>query len=157
MKLEKELHIVQAEVIVEADGETVIDESMCVDVGLPALMLSCFQPTHPNRWASIDEWQSIPFFVCGCGDPECRGISFRTRLLNEGKEIEWVLVEQAEDRSYREQETYVFNLRSYKQQVLLVSDQFLTVIDKEDYRPLMKDTEEVVRRMADNIRTSLAR
>jgi hypothetical protein len=157
LKLEQELQIVQAEVIVEADEETVVDESMCVDVGLPALLLSCFEPTFPNRWAPVDEWQSIPFFVCGCGDPECRGISFRTRLLNDEREIEWVLVEQAEDQSYREQETFVFELHSYKEQVLRAADQFLEVINKADYQPLMKATEEIVRQLADRIRHSLSR
>ncbi|WP_405461675.1 hypothetical protein [Paenibacillus sp. HJGM_3] len=155
MKLEPDLQIVQADVKVEADGEIIIDESMCVDVGLPALLYSGFEPTMPNRWAEIGDWTSVPFFVCGCGDPECRAILFRTQVLEEEGEVEWVLVEQAEDRSYREQELYRFPLRSYREQVLRAAEQFLEVIDGQDYRPLMKDTEAVVRRLTDRLRRAV--
>jgi hypothetical protein len=152
MKLETELQIVQGDVRVEADGESIVVESMCIDVGLPALLYSCFEPTNPNRWAPVEEWQSIPFFVCGCGDPECRAIGFRTRLIEEEGQVEWVLVEQAEDRSYRQHETYRFKIQAYKEQVLQAAEQFLSVVEGVDYRPLMTETEAVVRRLTDKLR-----
>lgn len=152
LKLETELQIVQAEVRVEADGESIVDESMCVDVGLPALLYSCYEPTLPNRWASVDDWPSIPFFVCGCGDPECRAIGFRTRIIEEDEQIEWVLVEQGEDRTYREHETYRFELGEYREQVLQAAEQVLALVDGQDYRPLMTETEAVVGRLTDKLR-----
>ncbi|WP_127586654.1 hypothetical protein [Paenibacillus koleovorans] len=157
MKLDKDLQIIQADVLVEIEGETVVEEAMCVDVGLPALLISCFESTEPNRWAPIDEWRSIPFFVCGCGDPECRAIGFRTRLLPEENEIEWVMVEQAEERAYREQESYRIAIPEYKAQVLNAADSFLTLVEKENYRPLMKETAAVVQGLVERLRLDLDR
>jgi len=53
-----------------------IDEPLCIDVGLPALLLSAIEATAPNRWLRLQNGKKCRFLVCGCGDAECRGFSF---------------------------------------------------------------------------------
>jgi hypothetical protein len=78
-----DLQIIHADVKLIIEGQILIDEPLCIDVGLPALLLSACEATEPNRWASHLEWQRMPFFVCGCGDAECRGFSFVVKHVDE--------------------------------------------------------------------------
>jgi hypothetical protein len=151
MSFDKDLQIIQADVRVEVDGEVIIDEPLCIDVGLPALLYSCFEPTLPNRWAPAEQWQRIPFFVCGCGDPECRAYSFRTRPLDEST-MEWTAVDETETGTFRVHETYRFSLTEYREQVLRVGEAFLSFVEMLDYRPYMQQTVPVVRRLVEQLR-----
>jgi hypothetical protein len=77
-----DLQIIHADVLLCVDGEVLIDEPLCIDVGLPALMYSVNEDVEPNRWAAPEEYDRMPFFCCGCGDPECRAYSFRVRHID---------------------------------------------------------------------------
>lgn len=154
LKFDKDLQIVQADVRMEVEGESIADETMCVDVGLPALLASCFEPTRPDRWAPADEWRKVPFFVCGCGDPECRGVGFVTTPQADGT-LELIEVEQGEDRMYREHGTYRVPLEDYRRHVLAFAERFLAFVEPLDYQPYMKDTVPVVRDLTEKLRTLL--
>lgn len=141
-----ELQIVQADVLLAIDGDTVIEEPMCVDVGLPALLLSGLEDVSPFRFAPTGEWWRMPFFVCGCGDPECRGYSFRVHHVN-GNEAEWTLVEEAADGTYREHESYTVQLDVWRKQLIELGERFLSFVDAYDYRPLLADTVPIVQQL----------
>jgi hypothetical protein len=151
LSFDKGLQIVQADVRLIIDGEAVIDEPMCVDVGLPALLLSGLTDVTPYRWAEAREWGRMPFFVCGCGDPECRAYSFRVRHIN-GEEAEWTLVEEAEDRSFREHESYVISLAECRQQLIGLGERFLAFVEPLDYRPYFADTVPVVQELVERLK-----
>ncbi|WP_163859430.1 hypothetical protein [Paenibacillus elgii] len=140
-----DLQIVHADVKLEIDGETLIDEPLCIDVGLPALLLSVHEDVEPFRWAPADEWQRIPFFCCGCGDPECRAFSFIVRHKAD-RWLELTEVEEREGRSPRELGTYDIDWSDYAKQVREIGETFLRFVEHLDYRPYFKDTVETVKR-----------
>lgn len=58
-----DLQIIHADVLLKIDGDVLIDEPLCVDVGLPALLYSVTHDAEPNRWGKVDEWERMPFFA----------------------------------------------------------------------------------------------
>src|ERR1700688_2993328 len=89
-----DLQIIHADVKLIIEDQILIDEPLCIDVGLPALLLSACESTEPNRWASHLAWQQMPFFVCGCGDAECRGFSFVVKHVDET----WLQISEVDER-----------------------------------------------------------
>ncbi|WP_246079097.1 hypothetical protein [Paenibacillus piri] len=138
-----DLQIIHADVRLEADGELLIDEPLCVDVGLPTLLYSMYRDVEPNRWAPPEEWVRMPFFCCGCGDPECRAYSFRVRHIPGGI-IELTELEERPDGQPRELGVYKAAVEPYKSQVIAVARQFLAFVEGLDYRPYFADTVKVV-------------
>lgn len=55
------LQIVQAEVKLDIDGVEVINEPLCIDVGLPALLLSACSNTKPNRLLLLNNGRKCRF------------------------------------------------------------------------------------------------
>jgi hypothetical protein len=150
MSFDKGLQIIQADVLLQIHGEVLIDEPLCIDVGMPALVFSTFNDVLPNRYAEADEWSRIPFFVCGCGDPECRGYSFIVKHLS-SEELRWIEVEQSEDGSLREMEDYKISLKQYKEQILLAGQQFLDFTQGLDYQPYFQETLQVVNKWVNRL------
>jgi hypothetical protein len=134
-----ELQIIHADVLLTIDGETLINEPLCIDVGLPALLLSAQQATQPNRWAPPEQWERMPFFVCGCGDPECRGFSFAVSH-KDGNCISLIEVEERQHAAYRVVGEYAIPLADYREQVAQIGNRFLHFVQDLDYRPFYKDT-----------------
>jgi hypothetical protein len=143
--LDSDLQIVHADVYMEADGETLIDEPLCIDVGLPALLLSAREDIVPDRWAQAECWQRMPFFICGCGDPECRAYSFIVKHRPEEGQVELIEVEEKPLQSPRELARYTVPLDVYAAQVKSVGTEFLRFVEGLDYRPYYKDTVETVK------------
>lgn len=141
--LDKDLQIIQADIHMSVEDSLIIEEPLCLDVGLPALLYSAMHDTTPNRFAPADQWEKMPFFVCGCGDPECRGFSFVVRHL-EGRQLELSSVEERTNGTYRELETHVIDVSEYRKQVLDIGETYLRFIADLDYRPYFKDTVKVV-------------
>jgi hypothetical protein len=143
---DSDLQIIQADVILSVGNDILIDEPLCIDVGLPALLLSVMQDTEPDRFAQADEWERMPFFVCGCGDPECRAYSFTVKHLQDGQ-VELTHVEERQNGPHRELEGFVIAAKEYKDQVKPLGEKFLSFIDGLDYRPYMSETVPVVREL----------
>lgn len=154
LSFDKGLQIVQADVRLVLDGELVIEEPMCIDVGLPALLLSGLEDMTPYRWASAEQWERMPFFVCGCGDPECRAYSFRVKHTERGR-AEWTLVEEAEDGTFREHETYAVPLDECRRQLIELGERFLAFVEPLDYRPYFADTVPVIRELVERLGLAL--
>ncbi|WP_028549491.1 hypothetical protein [Paenibacillus sp. UNC451MF] len=143
---DSDLQIIQADVLLEIDGEVIIDEPLCVDVGLPALLLSTKSDVEPNRWSAPDLWQRIPFFCCGCGDPECRAYSFRVKHLENGM-LELTELEEREQGPSKEIGTYLVSADSYKAQVVAIARTYLDFVEGLDYLPYFADTVKVIREL----------
>ncbi|BFT69771.1 hypothetical protein [Paenibacillus sp. P36] len=141
--LDKDLQIIQADVRMAVDDSVIIEEPLCVDVGLPALLYSALSDTEPNRFAPPDQWEQMPFFVCGCGDPECRGFSFVVHHLPE-EQIQLISVEERTNGTYRELETHNIPADHYRKEVLEIGETYLAFIKGLDYRPYFADTVKVV-------------
>lgn len=133
-----DLQIIHADVKLEIDGETVIDEPLCVDVGMPAMLLSLYRDVDPDRWSEPDIWESKPFFCCGCGDPECRAFSFRVRHV--GDRIMLTELEERQGDEPRILAEYAIDRREYEEQVRQAGQQFVEFANRLDYRPLYPDT-----------------
>lgn len=144
------LQIVHADVRLDIDGETVIDEPLCLDVGLPALLLSALKNVEPDRWAGVDAWTKVPFFICGCGDPECRAFSFVVIHRSE-RELELTEVEERQGGAPRRVASYTVDKAEYVRQVRDIAETFLSFVEPLDYRPLYKDTVPTVRRLLDEL------
>jgi hypothetical protein len=141
---DKDLQLIHADVKLSVADATWIDEPLCVDVGLPALLTSGLQDIVPYRWAPAEEWERMPFFICGCGDPECRGFSFAVHHLDQDKlELKWV--EERKNGPSSELESYVLDSKAYRAQLLTLGRQFLQFIRDLDYRPYFADTVSVVK------------
>jgi hypothetical protein len=138
-----DLQIIHADVKLDIEGQTLIDEPLCIDVGLPALLLSALEATEPNRWAPAVEWQNMPFFICGCGDAECRGFSFVVKHLNET----WLMIREVDERQgddYRVAGEYEVLVEEYRQQVEEIGSHFLQFVHDLDYRPYLAETVEII-------------
>ncbi|MCZ8522772.1 MULTISPECIES: hypothetical protein [Paenibacillus] len=142
--LDSDLQVIHADVKLVIDGEVLIDEPLCVDVGMPALVLSISEDVEPDRWAEASEWHRVPFVICGCGDPECRGFSFRARHV-EGDLIELTELEERQGRPPREQGTYLIPKQAYAARVREIAEQFLRFTESLDYRPYYADTVKTVK------------
>ena len=152
--LDKDLQIIQADVHLSVEDSLIIEEPLCIDVGLPALLYSALYNTAPNRFAPADQWERMPFFVCGCGDPECRGFSFVVRHLAE-EEVELCSVEERTNGTYRELETHVIPTREYRKQIVDIGETYLRFIADLDYRPYFQDTVKVVEELVGQIHLKL--
>lgn len=139
-----DLQIVQAEVTVKLDGETLIEEPLCVDVGLPALLASAAgEGAAPDPGADpAAEWRRMPFFVCGCGDPDCRSFAFNVSY-EEGTVI-WTQVERGA-AGLRKLDEYRIPFEEYKRAVVAAGVQFLEFMDGRVYTPLQPSTLQIVR------------
>ena len=138
-----DLQIIHADVKLDIEGQTLIDEPLCIDVGLPALLLSALEATEPNRWAPATEWKNMPFFICGCGDAECRGFSFVVKHLNEN----WLMIREVDERQdddYRVAGEYEVLVEEYRQQVEEIGSHFLQFVHDLDYRPYLAETVEII-------------
>lgn len=147
------LQIVQAEVTMQIGGEEVVAEPLCIDVGLPAMLLSALEETKPNRWASPGEWEKMPFLVCGCGDPECRGFSFES--VHEGDTILLREVEETGPGETRLLEEYELSLAEYRLAVYRVGRLFVEFMEEKNYKPLYPDTLQTVRQLLTRIEAAL--
>jgi hypothetical protein len=144
------LQIVHADVILAAEDEVIVDEPVCADVGLPALLLSALEDTLPNRWADPGAWGKMPFFVCGCGDPECRAFSFVVKH-EDSATIRLLEVEERKDDTYRQLADYTVDIDKYRKAVLLAGLQFLEFVRPLDYRPYFAETVPVVTRLVEEL------
>jgi hypothetical protein len=153
MSFDQDLQIVLADVYMAVDGETVVDEPLCIDVGLPALLASCMQNAVPDRWAPAAEWQQAPFMVCGCGDPECRAYCFVVEHVDD-QTLRLTEVEQHADGTLRELDAYIVSKKQYREQVLQIAEHFLQFVKKIDYKPYFKETLSIIRQWVDKVRQS---
>lgn len=146
---DRELQIIQADTVLELEGEAVIDEALCVDVGMPALVCSVSEDVKPDRWSPPEEWRKKPFWVCGCGDPECRAYSFMVQHKHKGGTGEVLLTEidEREDGTYRVQGEILVPAEEYRAAVLAAAESFLVFAGElKGYSPLFDGTLEEVRR-----------
>ena len=142
-----ELQIIQADVKFTVCGDVLVDEPLCIDVGLPSLLNSVINDVNPNRWAPVEQWMMMPFFVCGCGDPECRAMSFVVHHNGDGT-LQLQEIEERHGTLYRVLAQYDHvPLVQYRIQVMAVAQQFLDFIEGKDYRPLLPDTVPIVRQL----------
>ncbi|MDD9271260.1 hypothetical protein ACFPES_29920 [Paenibacillus sp. GCM10023248] len=148
--LDKDLQIIQADVRMAVDGSILIEEPLCIDVGLPALLYSALHDTEPDRFAPPDEWVKMPFFVCGCGDPECRGFSFVVHHKDRN-ELELISVEERGDGTHRKFENHLIAVSDYRKQVLRIGETYLAFIQGLDYRPYYADTVKVVEELVEQL------
>lgn len=148
--LDEDLQIVHADVLLTIGKEVIIDQPLCVDVGLPALLLSIFEDIKPNQWSPPENWERMPFFVCGCGDPDCRGFSF-TAKHEEPQIITLTEIEEREDDDYREFGSYSISIDVYAQQVSQAAKQFLVFIENKNYHPYLQETLPVIRRLVNRV------
>lgn len=140
------LQIVQAEVKLDIDGVEVINEPLCIDVGLPALLLSACSNTKPNRFAPPEQWEKMPFFVCGCGDPDCRAFAFAVEH-DDG----WVTLTELEQSSPDDEgrmlDEYRVKLETYRAQVKQAGETFVRFMEGKPYQPLHKETMAIVKQL----------
>jgi hypothetical protein len=137
------LQIIQADLLLEIQQEQVVNESICLDVGMPSLLRSVFHELKPNRWA-VDHWETLPFFICGCGDPDCKAFSFMVQHLS-GGEVKLTEIEENEDGSYRSYGVWRVDLQDYAREIVRVAEQFLEFVEHLDYRPQFPQTVEVIK------------
>ncbi|WP_438446423.1 hypothetical protein [Gorillibacterium sp. sgz5001074] len=143
---ERELQIIQADVRLLFGGHPIIDEPLCVDVGMPALAASLYEDATPDRFGTLEEWRTKPFFVCGCGDPECRAYSFTVRHLPEEGCVLLAEVEERGGGRYKVLEEMKVEEGEYRRAVSAAMKAFLSFAEElEGYRPLYGGTVERVR------------
>jgi hypothetical protein len=146
-----ELQIIHADIKLNIHDDVLIDEPLCIDVGLPALLLSACEPTEPNRWACPEEWQRMPFFVCGCGDAECRAFSFVVEHIGEA----WLQIKEVDERQndhYRVAGEYKVLAEDYRRQVEAIGCYYLQFVRDLDYRPYLLNTVEIIEGLLKRLR-----
>lgn len=141
---DQDLQIVQADVFLQIENEVLIDESLCIDAGLPALLNSCINDFTPNRWSEEHEWQTIPFFVCGCGEADCKAFSFLVRHISANK-IELTEIEERENQTYRVYDHWVLDKELFRTKIIQVTEQFLEFIGPLEYRPLFRERVSIIK------------
>jgi hypothetical protein len=147
------LQIIHADVLLKIGDDVLIDEPVCVDVGLPALLLSALQNTEPNRWAPPEEWHRMPFFCCGCGDPECRAFSFRVK--HEGDTVRFIELEERQNSRPREMSAFDIPAGEYRTSILNIGKQFLSFIEGLEYKPYFKGTVLEIKRLTERLESSI--
>lgn len=147
---DRDLQIIQADVRLVLEDNVLIDEPLCIDVGLPALLLSALQNVEPNRWSGAEVWERMPFFVCGCGDPECRAFSFSVHHCDEAT-IELIEVEERQNALYRVLDSYVVGREQYKEQVTQIGKGYLEFVKGKSYKPYLKQTVEIVNELVERL------
>ena len=154
LSLNAELQIVQADVTVIAEGESIVEEPLCIDVGLPSLLRSGLEDVSPDRFADAAvEWARMPFFVCGCGDPECRAVAIAVR--REGGDVVWTELEQS-PTGERKVGEYRIPAGEYRHALVRLGEQFLAFVEPLDYRPLQPETVSLVREWTAKLRAARA-
>lgn len=143
------LQIIQGDVSLVIDRDQVIDETQCVDIGLPSLLRSIVADVHPNRWS--EKWEDMPFFVCGCGDPECKAYSFIIQHLHEDK-IAITEIEESEKSEHRIYQKWVISKREYGEEIIRFAEQFLSFVEPFDYKPFFPQSVERIKEMIHNIK-----
>ena len=142
-----DLQIIQADVKFTVHGDVLVDEPLCIDVGLPSLLNSVINDVNPNRWAPVEQWMMMPFFVCGCGDPECGAMSFVV-YHNGDETLQLQEIEERQGTLHRVLVQYDnIPLAQYRIQEMIVAQQFLDFIEGKNYRPLFADTVPIVRQL----------
>jgi hypothetical protein len=143
---DRELQLIQADVCLTVGGRTIIEEALCVDVGLPALAFSLNEDVEPDRFAPPEVWRKKPFFVCGCGDPECRAYVFTVRHESGQGTVRLAEVEERGGGLFRVLEEWELPAGEYK---AAVKDAVLNVLEYAEgldgYKPLFSDTLPIVR------------
>ena len=152
LDFDSDLQIIQGDVSLLIRNDQVINETQCVDIGLPSLIRSTLANVHPNRWS--ERWEEMPFFVCGCGDPECRAHSFIVQHHPEGK-MEITEIEEKEDGEYRTYQNWIINKRDYAEEVIRFAEQFLAFVQPLDYVPFFPQSVEKIREMTNDIKREL--
>lgn len=147
---DQDLQIIQGDVRLVVEDNVLIEEPLCIDVGLPALLLSALQNVEPNRWAGAEEWERMPFFVCGCGDPECRAFSFVVHHQGKGV-IELIEVEERQNSAYRVLDSYTVDSERYKELVAQVGRGYLEFVKDKAYIPYLKETVEIVTELVERL------
>lgn len=148
LRWDADLQIIQGDVYLAIDKEVIVDEPLCLDVGMPALLLSTTKDVTPDRWSPPEEWASKPFFVCGCGDPECRAYSFQVRHDPPGELVRLAEIEERPDGSFRELGTWTVDASEYRNTVRAAAQLLLDFAGSCDgYSPLLPDTLPLLRRM----------
>jgi hypothetical protein len=143
-----DLQLIHADVKIAWNGNVWVEEPLCVDVGLPALLASLDRDVRPDRFADPSkDWLLMPFLVCGCGDPECRAFSFEVEHISSG-EVKLSLLEERPGRPPRELEQAVVPLADYRAAVLRTASDYLKFVETLPYEPLLRDAEKLVREMA---------
>lgn len=154
MYFDEGLQIIQADVTLEMNGHLIVDETCCIDVGLPSLVRSVLRDTEPNRWAPEGQWEHVPFFVCSCGDPDCKAFSFLVRHDSHGQ-LEVTEVEEREHQSYRLYETWKGSREQYARLVVPVARQFIEFVEALNYQPHFFRTVEVIQELLEEIRQEI--
>jgi hypothetical protein len=152
----EELQIIQADVLLEIEGQSVVEEPLCVDVGLPALLLSGLQDTEAFRFSPPEDWMKMPFFVCGCGDPECRGFSFQVKH-QANDEVLWIEIEESETGSRRNVDDFTLPKPVVQAQLILIGEQFLEFIKDKAYQPYFSNTVAVVEGLLEKLKGEVSK
>ncbi|MBP1993091.1 hypothetical protein [Paenibacillus eucommiae] len=147
---DKDLQIIHADVRLSISDMIIVEEPLCIDVGLPALLASAFQDHVPDRWAAAEEWSRMPFFVCGCGDPDCRAFSFVIKHLND-RQLEFTWVEERQGSAYKEMESFKLDADLYREKALSLGKEFLQFVAVLDYRPYMNETVRIVKELVQRL------
>jgi hypothetical protein len=64
---------------------------------------------------------------------------------------DWTLVEEAEDGTYREHESYTVSLQACRKRLIELGERFLAFVEPLDYRPYFADTVPVVRELLERL------
>jgi hypothetical protein len=154
MSFHSELQIIHADVTLEIDNQILIDEPLCIDVGLPALLCSTYENTGPVAIATSEEWDKLPFLVCGCGDPECRGYFFKVKHT-QTQMVKWTELELTGDGNLREMGEYEIPLTEYRSQIFYIGIQFIDFVEHLNYQPYYKNTVQTAKKWVDRIANPL--
>jgi hypothetical protein len=154
MSFDSDLQIIQADVTLQIGDEAIIEETTCIDVGLPSMLRSVLHDVEPNRWAPSEQWEKMPFFICGCGDPECKGFSFVLQHLSED-ELKITEVDEQQNEDYRVYQSWIISKKDYAQKVVGLADQFLHFVRPLDYRPFLPNTVEIIEALLKEIRSQI--
>jgi hypothetical protein len=147
---EADLQLIHADVRIAWNGEVWVEETLCIDVGLPALLNSLRSDTAPNRFADpVGSWREMPFLVCGCGDPDCRALSFAVTHLPGGR-IRLTQLEERPGREPRELVAAELSLAEWRGVVLPIARDYLDFVAGLPYRPLLAEAAALVRKAYDD-------
>jgi hypothetical protein len=149
-----DLQIIQAEIQLTINQQEVFHEILCLDVGLPSMVRSVFHELQPNRWAKIADWHELPFFVCGCGDPECKAYSFAVHHLSTAQ-IELTELEEQEQGEARILQKWRIPLKEYAREIVKIAEQFLDYTKPLDYHPLFPQTVTVIQTYVSKIKQEI--
>jgi hypothetical protein len=154
LRHDSELQLIQADVRFAIDGDVLVEEAVCFDVGLPSLLNSGLRDMTPDRWADPHDWERVPFFICGCGDPDCRAFSFVVE--HSGETIRLTEVQERQGAGYRTVGEYELPATEYREALLQAGRQFLAFVEGRDYRPYLADTVSIVHRLVAELEAAVS-